>query len=114
MSTTILCGARETSVGNVVAEDGRLWLPLSDLTRATGWELKTQGLCQAEACVPVPKDARGSWIDERAGRIDLAALATHLHMPIVRDEWRGRAKKPSPLPNEAVVIAVTPHNGGFR
>jgi peroxiredoxin len=58
-----------------------------DLTAATGWNLKPEGLCKGETCVPLfgrvitkPGDAT---------RIDLAAWATVLGLLLVTDEDAG-------------------------
>ena len=31
-----------------------LWLNRDDLTAATGWELKPEGFCKDDSCIPVP------------------------------------------------------------
>jgi len=36
------------------AEGDKFWIAAEDLRRATGWELKPQGFCTEERCVPVP------------------------------------------------------------
>jgi hypothetical protein len=47
----------------------------------TGWEIKPEGVCQAEVCVPLPDDARAS-----DGRLDVAVVAQRLGMPLVQHE----------------------------
>ena len=84
MSVTILYGERESTVD--AAPDGKkLWMAPATLTSATGWQLKPEGACLGETCVPLPRD--GSWLDGR-GRLDLAALAGHMGQPVVRDDAR--------------------------
>ena len=48
-----------------------------ELRRATGWELKPEGLCRGDACVPFPSDA--------SDLVDLEAVADHLGMPLLHD-----------------------------
>jgi hypothetical protein len=84
MAQTILYGSHETTLDGARAEGERLWVPLGDLARATGWELKPQGLCQGEICVPVPADRKAEWVDEKRG-LDLTAFATHLGQSLARD-----------------------------
>jgi hypothetical protein len=61
-----------------------LWLTPASLRATTGWDLKPEGLCRAEECVPAPADA--AWIEGSAeGRVDLCAVAAHLGQPAVRD-----------------------------
>jgi len=88
MAQTILHGSRETTVAGASAEGARLWVPLADLEPASGWELKPQGLCRDDTCVPVPSDRRSLWIDERAKRFDLAAFADFLGEAVVHDADR--------------------------
>ena len=50
----------------------------------TGWEIKPQGACKAEVCVPLPRDARAP-----DGRVDIEVLAERLGMPLVADTEHG-------------------------
>jgi hypothetical protein len=87
MAATIIYGARETEVPSAVARDaGELWLTIGDLRTATGWEVKPQGLCLADACVPLPADRNAAWLDDAGGRFNLSAFARHLEQPVVRDD----------------------------
>jgi hypothetical protein len=47
----------------------------------SGWALKPEGACHGERCVPLP--ARDD------GKVDVAAFAERLGMPIVHDEKHG-------------------------
>jgi hypothetical protein len=53
-----------------------------ELERGTGWELKPEGLCKDERCVPLPTNAGD-------GRLDVQMVADRLGMPLVRDERHG-------------------------
>lgn len=48
-----------------------------ELRRRTGWEIKPQGACRDDACVPLPD----SW--------DATDLAERIGMPLLRDEEHG-------------------------
>ncbi len=50
-----------------------------ELANATGWELKPQGACKGEQCIPLPHD-----IYEPDGRVKVDTLAGRLQMPLVR------------------------------
>ena len=52
-----------------------------DLQARTGWELKPEGLCKADRCVPLP--------ETRADLIDVRVLAERLGMALVHDEAHG-------------------------
>jgi len=50
----------------------------------TGWELKPEGACRAEVCVPLPPQARGA-----GGAVDVRVVAERLGMPLVPDDAHG-------------------------
>lgn len=62
-------------------EGDRVRLPEAEVHRALGWQLKPEGLCQGDTCIPV-RDA-GSLSNE-AG-LDLEALSTLLGRPLAVD-----------------------------
>jgi hypothetical protein len=84
MAQTILYASNEATVDGARAEGDKLWVPATDLGRATGWELKPQGLCQGETCVPIPANRKGEWLDEKRG-LNLTAFAAHLGQAVVHD-----------------------------
>ena len=49
----------------------------------TGWELKPEGACLGERCVPLPPGSSGEF--QREGWFNMAALAGHLGQPVVAD-----------------------------
>ena len=53
----------------------------AEFARGTGWELKPEGACRAEVCIPLPASARPA-----NGRIDVPAVADALGMPLVASE----------------------------
>jgi hypothetical protein len=89
MAQTILYGNQVASVDGARAEGDRLWIPLAELERSTGWKLEPQGLCRGDACTPMPPDRKRDWIDERRGQLDFAAFAAHLGEPAVHDAGHG-------------------------
>jgi hypothetical protein len=56
-----------------------LWVDRDDFATRTGWELKPEGACKAEVCVPMPDT-----IQRDDGRVDANVLADRLGMPLVR------------------------------
>jgi hypothetical protein len=50
----------------------------------TGWDIKPEGACIGEVCVPLPPGARTA-----SGNLDVKALAERLGMPVVDDEAHG-------------------------
>ncbi len=70
----------------ILHEDGEATIegpavPVEQLASATGWQLKAEGLCRGEVCVPV-RDAATLVTD---GAVDIEALAEALHRPVVVD-----------------------------
>ena len=85
MAVTIIYDDQATSVANAQAQSDDLWMPLGELQAATGWELKPQGLCRDERCVPIPPGRRDQFL--RSGDVvNLAALARQLGQPVVHDD----------------------------
>lgn len=62
-----------------VAVTNGLWLSAADVQRVTGWELKPEGMCREDLCVPAAV---------HDGRIDVAAFWTKLGQPVVHDAAR--------------------------
>jgi hypothetical protein len=62
----------------------RLDLTPDEFEAVTGWEIKPEGACQDDVCVPLPPLAR-----DEAGRIDATVVAERLGMPIAHDEAHG-------------------------
>lgn len=86
-SITVLYGDRDTRLARAEALGDDLWLPLDDLTSASGWVLKPEGACLGQVCVPIPPDRRERFLrgDGAAARFNLAELARLLDMPVVAD-----------------------------
>src|SRR3954452_22240654 len=56
----------------------------AEFAQRTGWEMKPEGACKGEVCVPLPAEARAG-----DGRLDTRVLAERLGMPIVTDDAHG-------------------------
>ena len=74
----------ETMAVEVVSNFGEFAVSLADFARATGWQLKPQGLCIDEICVPVREAKR---LTEGAS-IDLVEFARVTKQNIVFDRQR--------------------------
>jgi hypothetical protein len=79
---TLLYGLRPPSPVDAVPSGDELWLDAAALPAATGWELKPQGLCQGDVCVPVARESR--MVD--GTRVNVAALARTMEQPVVHDD----------------------------
>jgi hypothetical protein len=56
-----------------------LWVRAHDLSRINGFEVKPQGACRADICIPIPKPML------RGGYFDLTAFAKKIGQPVVAD-----------------------------
>ena len=77
---TLIDGDRVTSLPATLDRDAVRIAP-GVLRDATGWELKAEGLCQGDLCIPV-RD-RAALADARG--VDLAAFARALDRPLALD-----------------------------
>lgn len=70
----------------------------------TGWDVKPQGACRGEVCVPLPREVR---TDD--GGIDVRVAAERLRMPLLHDEAHGVwALGPATVGGKALDTAVVP------
>jgi hypothetical protein len=83
MLATIIYGDKTTVVKDALIENESLWISNADLTRATGWELKAEGLCLGDRCVPIPAGHESEFV--RPGFFNLPAFTRHLGQAAVHD-----------------------------
>ncbi len=85
MSTaTVLYEGRETRSEHARFDGDGLWLPLSELKAISGWELKPEGVCRDETCVPVPEARRPALL--RDEQFNLTEFARQIEQPVAHDE----------------------------
>ncbi|MBV8206496.1 MAG: redoxin domain-containing protein [Acidobacteria bacterium] len=79
--------ATPVELGAPAAPD-QLWVTTADLTKATRFEVKPQGVCREELCFPLPKSGRQEFLRQRAGGnwFNLAAFARLVHQPVAHDD----------------------------
>jgi hypothetical protein len=68
-------------------ENDQLWITTADLTRATRFEVKPQGVCREELCFPLPKARQADFLHKQSGKewFNLTAFAGLGHQPVARD-----------------------------
>lgn len=89
MATDIIYGGRVSQIGGAKADGDNLWLSSADLTKTSGWELKPEGACMADVCIPIPPAREAEFIRDSGRTFNLAALARHLGQPVVHDDKHG-------------------------
>jgi hypothetical protein len=81
---TVLYRDKETSLtrGRVEGED--LWVTLPDLLVVGGWELKPEGVCRDELCVPLPDGDRAVFLKDVGSDtwFNLSAFARLVQQPV--------------------------------
>ena len=74
-----------------------------DFETRTGWELKPEGACKGEICVPLTNNPEGD-------TVDLRSLADQLNMPLVHDEGAGLwALGPESIGSRALATVEAPN-----
>jgi hypothetical protein len=86
MATDIIYAGRVSQIGGAKAEGDNLWLSEADMTSASGWELKPQGACMGDVCIPIPPAHANELVRDNGREFNLAALARHLDQPVVHDD----------------------------
>jgi hypothetical protein len=74
------------TIADVIIESAKV--SAEELQTRTGWELKPEGLCKGDRCVPLADGERPTANGERE-ELDVRAVAERLRMPLVHDEAHG-------------------------
>jgi hypothetical protein len=87
LRTTIVYDDVATEVNAAAGDAGQLWMTTGDLTRATHFEMKPQGVCRNNLCFPIPKARRQEFERKEAGHelFNLTAFATLTGQPVAHD-----------------------------
>ena len=80
-----------TGVSAAPASSIDLWITTGDLTRATRFVIKPQGVCRDELCFPLPKNHKGEFVSKRGTTtwFNLSAFAKLIRQPVVVDQKNG-------------------------
>jgi len=87
---TVVYDDHATEINSAQTQDGtdQLWITTHDLTRATRFEVKPQGVCRDELCFPLPKARKQEFLEKKPGReelFNLTAFASLVHQPVAHD-----------------------------
>src|SRR3989454_7893568 len=69
-----------------------LWVTLAELTRATGFVVKPQGVCRNELCFPLPKQRKADFLGQR-GKVTWFNLSEFARLVKQRSEERRVGKE---------------------
>jgi hypothetical protein len=87
----------EVEVDAASWRDGDLWLPIEEMPAAVGWEVRPEGVCAGEVCVPVPPGE--TWSD--GADFNLSAFARHIGLAEAADPQRGVVAYEAPRRRES-------------
>ena len=63
-TATVLYGDQSVTLDKLRMEGDDLWVRPQDLPRINEFEVKPQGACRADVCIPIPKDLKkGGWFN---------------------------------------------------
>lgn len=90
-NATVLFEQNVVTLSDTLADPTDLWIATEDLTRVNGFELKPEGACLDEICVPVKQDEDSDIFVRREGRtwFNVTELADKLQQPVVVDYEAG-------------------------
>lgn len=76
-----------TTVDVADQQPDQLWITTSDLSRATRFELKPEGVCREELCFPLPKSRQVEFVKKASAKtwFNLTAFAQLVRQPVARD-----------------------------
>lgn len=85
---TIIYDDVATQINSADQQPDQLWITTSDLTRATRFEVKPQGVCRAELCFPIPKARQQEFLRESSSKkwFNMLAFAQLVHQPVAHDQ----------------------------
>ncbi len=83
----ILANDHKTEIARRTDDPSGLWVRVDELPQATGWQMKPEGACLGEMCVPLPEAKREDWIADVDGWVwlDYSSFADMIGQQTVRD-----------------------------
>ena len=85
----IIYGGNVSRPASAKAVGNNLWLSATDLNSASGWELKPEGVCKGDVCIPIPPAHEAEFVRDGGKSFNLATFARHLGQPVVHDDNNG-------------------------
>src|SRR2546421_9561855 len=85
---TVIYDGIATEVSAASESSSDLWITTSDLTRATRFVIKPQGVCRDELCFPLPKNRKAEFISKKSAAtwFNLSEFARLIRQPFVSDQ----------------------------
>jgi len=88
-AATIIQDDKPLHFERAIADSKAVWLDAAELKKLAGWELKPEGICRGDLCVPIPpgRDNEFSSKHDGATWINFSTLADLMGKP-----WAGDSK----------------------
>jgi len=88
---TVIYDGVATDVTAASESSGDLWITTADLTRATRFVIKPQGVCRDELCFPLPKGRKAAFVSKKGAVtwFNLSEFARLIKQPVVADQKNG-------------------------
>ena len=86
-ATTVVSLDGVAEVAEVLADPNDLWVTKADLPDVNGFELKPEGACLDEICIPIKQSEDSDLFVTRQGKgwVNVTGLARILQQPVVAD-----------------------------
>ena len=86
-ATTVVSVDGVAQVSDVLADPNDLWVTKADLPSVNGFELKPEGACLDEICIPIRQNEDSELFVNRQGKgwVNVTGLARILKQPVVAD-----------------------------
>ena len=85
MPIEVIYEDRPSQAVSAMAEGENLWLSSADLAKVSGWELKPEGVCKGDVCVPIPPGRESEFLG-RKDTVNLSMFARLLGQPAAHDD----------------------------
>ncbi|MFZ0680957.1 MAG: hypothetical protein WA447_09860 [Candidatus Binatus sp.] len=88
-AATIIHEDKPLHFERAIADSNAVWLDAAELKQLAGWELKPEGICRGDLCVPIPPGREGEFASKHDGAtwLNFSALADNMGKP-----WAGDSK----------------------
>src|SRR5688572_4556937 len=83
---TVLAGGGAKPV-TASEHEGELWLKTGEVPAAVGWEIRPEGVCAGEVCVPLQGELERRLVERRDGQewFNVSGFAQHVGQPVARE-----------------------------
>src|SRR5216684_2072996 len=90
-SRVVIYDGIATEVSALPGSSNDLWITTTDLTRATRFVIKPQGVCRDELCFPLPKNRKAEFVSKKGAVtwFNLSEFARLIKQPVVVDQKNG-------------------------